>query len=182
MKDPKFLGEIGYDEQGRMCQAIDPGGPYPSLRWRIVADSAFHCEYIEQSVMRLRPVYVPGSGDIVARHTAGMMEAKKEADVKREQYDKMTGAGEQKQPVGADHPAYKKGYRDGRIALFEDLNLLAGYFQDGSAQWFAITSDDATRTWRVKAGGREYGWGRSIEEAIENAVATMRSESSTPRT
>lgn len=52
------------------------------------------------------------------------------------------------------------------------LESLAGYFQDGSAETISIHPDDATRTWHVKVGGRDMGWGAPISSALFSALNT----------
>lgn len=62
----------------------------------------------------------------------------------------------------------------------QDLNELAGYFQDGSAETLCIIPDDATRTWHVRVGKRDLEWGNSIEEAVAKSLVKVRSSESAP--
>ena len=48
------------------------------------------------------------------------------------------------------------------------IRQLMGYVQDGSQQAVTIFQDEATNTFHLKAGNREY-WANTFEQVIDNA-------------
>ena len=73
---------------------------------------------------------------------------------------------------------YLKAWRDGRnqatATLLNGLHVLMGYVEDGSSTVVRLSQDDATKTYVVNVGSRQY-YGENLGAAIEQAIKAEKS-------